>query len=64
MLNKKYLILITRERKSFWQLRQLDDFTINAVANLSVHERLNFPEAYSESSRTSKMELFGKMVNG
>ena len=64
MLNKKYLTLITRERKSFWQLRQLDDFTINAVSNLSVHERLNISEAYSESIRTSKMELFGKMVNG
>ena len=48
MLSKKYLTLITRERKSLWQLRQLDDFTINAIANLFIHERLKIPEAYSK----------------
>ena len=48
MLSKKYLTLITRERKSLWQLKRLDDFTINTITNLFVHGRLKIPEAYSE----------------
>ena len=48
---------------SFWQLRRLDYFTTNTIANFFVYERLKIPEAYSEPSRTPKMELFGKMVN-
>ena len=39
------------------------DFAINAIAILFVHERLNIPEAYSETSWASKMELFAKIVN-
>ena len=41
-----------------------DDFIINAVANLFVHERLKIPETYSEPSKTSKIELFAKNING
>ena len=61
-LKKKYLNCIPRERKPFWLLTGLDDFTINAIAKLFVHERLKIPEAYSEPSRTSKMELFTNLV--
>ena len=32
LVKQKYLTLITRERKSFWQLMKLDVFTINAIA--------------------------------
>ena len=49
MLSKKYLTLITREWKSFWQLRRLDDFNINTITNLFVHGRLKIPEAYPKS---------------
>ena len=54
---KKYFTLITCEHKSFGQLRQLDDFTINKIANLFVHGRLLIPKAHTKSSQTSKMEL-------
>ena len=64
MFSKKYLICIPREHKSFWQLSQLDDFIKNTVSNLFVHERLKIPEAYSEPSQTSKIELFAKIING
>ena len=33
-VKQKVFTFITRERKSFWQLRRLDDFTINTIANL------------------------------
>ena len=40
MLSKKHLTLNDpREQKPFWQLSQFDDFTINAIAKLFVHER-------------------------
>ena len=58
VLNKKYLTCIFREHKPFRQLSRSNDFTTDAVANLSVHERRKIPEAYSEPSRISKMELF------
>ena len=64
VLSKIYLTCIPHENKPFWQLRQLDEFAINAVANLYVHERLKIPEAYSEPSRTSKIELFANLVYG
>ena len=46
------------------RLSRVDNFTINSVANLFVHERLKIPEAYSEPSRTFKMELFAKIFRG
>ena len=61
MLNKKYLTCIPCEHRSFWQLNRLNDFTTETIANLFVHERLKIAEAYSESSGTSKMELFSEM---
>ena len=64
VLNKKYFTCIPREHKPFLQLNRLDEFDINAIANLFVHERLKVPEAYSESSRTSRMELFANLVYG
>ena len=36
----------------------------NVVANLFVQERQKIPEAHSEPSQTSKMELFPKTING
>ena len=62
VFSKKYLTCIPCEHKSFRQLSWLDDSTFIAIANLFVHERLKIPEAYSEPSRTSKMELFAKMI--
>ena len=64
LLSKKYLICISRQRKTFWKVSRLDDFVINAIANLFVHDRLKIPEAYSEPSRRSKMELFVNLVYG
>ena len=58
---QKYLTLIPCERKPFWHLRQLEDFPINALANLYVHERLEILEAYSEPIRKSKIDLFVKI---
>ena len=63
MLNKKYLTCISCEHKPFWQLSRLDNFTIDVIANLFVHERLKIPEAYSDPSQTSKTELLAKIVN-
>ena len=64
LLSKKYLTCIPREHKRFWQLSWLASWTfaINAIASLSVHEKLNIPEVYSPSYKF-KMELLGKMVN-
>ena len=62
MLSKKDLTYIPRERKSFWQLHRLDDFAINANAQLFVHERLEIPEPYTEPIRTSKMELLAEKL--
>ena len=62
MLNKKYLTCIPCEHRPFWQLNRLNDFTTETIANLFVHERLKIAEAYSESSGTSKMELFQKCL--
>ena len=39
-------------------LRRLDDFAFSAIANLFISERLKIPEACSEPSQKSKMELF------
>ena len=50
-----------REQKPFWQLSRLDDFTINAIVNFFIYERLKISEAYSELSRASNMELFAKI---
>ena len=38
-------------------VNRLDDFTINAIANIFVHERLKITKTYSERSRTDKTEL-------
>ena len=59
---KQKIHYIPREHK-FWQLNRLDEFTINAIANLLVYERFEIPEAYSEPRPTTKMELFAKIVN-
>ena len=64
MFSKKYLICIPGERKSFWQLSELDDFIINAVAKFLVHVRRKVPKAYSEPNQTSQMKLFAKIING
>ena len=50
VLSKKYLTLIPREHKPIWQLPRLDDFSINAIANLFINERLKIPETYLEPS--------------
>ena len=63
MFSKKCLICIPCEHKSFWQSGQLDGFIINLVAILFLHERLKIPEAYSEPSQKSKLELFPKIIN-
>ena len=39
-----------------------DDFAITAITNLFAHERLKMSEAYSEPSRTSKMDLSANLV--
>ena len=62
-VKQNIIYLIPCEHRQFWQLSQLDDFSINAVANLFIPERLKIPEAHSEPSQTSKMELFAEMVN-
>ena len=49
---------------AFWQLSRLNEIAINTIANLFLHERLKIPEAYSEPSRTSEMELFANIVYG
>ena len=49
---------------AFWQLSRLNEFAINAIANLFLYERLKIPEAYAEPSRTSEMELFANIVYG
>ena len=36
---------------------------ISVPSNLFVHEGLKIPEAYSEPSQTSKIEIFAKIVN-
>ena len=62
MLSKKCLACISRKHKPFLQLSRLDKFTINAIANFFVHEKMKIPEVYSEHSRTSRMELFVNLV--
>ena len=62
-VKQKIIYLIPCEHRQFWQLSQLHDFSINAVVNLFIPERLKIPEAHSEPSQTSKMELFAEMVN-
>ena len=37
---------------------------VNAVETFSFIKRLNIPETYSEPSRTSKMKVFAKIVQG
>ena len=64
LIKQKNLTCIPREHKPFWQLSRLNDFVINTIAHLFIRERLNIPEAYSEPSITSKMELFPKIVKG
>ena len=59
--SKKCLTSVPREHKPFCQLSRLDDFAINAIVNLFVHEGLKIPEAYSKASRISKMELFANL---
>ena len=44
-LAKQYFACIPREHRSFWQVSRLDDFTIDAIANLFLRERLKIPEA-------------------
>ena len=48
LLSKKYLTWIPHKHKVFWQLRLLDDFTINIIRN--IFERLKIPEKYSQTS--------------
>ena len=43
VLSQKYITCIPPEHKPFWQWIQLDDFTINVVVNVFVHERLKNP---------------------
>ena len=62
-VKQKIIYLIPCEHRQFWQLSQLDDFSINAVANLFIPEKLKIPEAHSEPSQISKMEPFAEMVN-
>ena len=62
-IKQKYLTCIPCENKPFWQLSQLNYFSIKTIANIFVQERLKIPEAYSEPRGTVKIELFAKMVN-
>ena len=64
MLSKKYLTCINREHTLFWQVSRLDDFAINAIANLFFHERLKIPEVHSEPSQTFKIEPYANLVYG
>ena len=48
LLSKKYLTWIPHKHKVFWQLRLLDDFSINIIRN--IFERLKIPEKYSQTS--------------
>ena len=59
---KKFLTCISRKCKPFWQLSQLNDFTTIAIAKLFVHEKLNIPEACSETSQSSKTGICAKIV--
>ena len=43
-------------------LRWIDGFVMNAIANLFLHERLKIPEAYSEPSQISNMEIFANLL--
>ena len=63
-VQQKVSTCVPCEHKPFWNLSSLDDFTINAIANLFVYERLKIPEANSELSRTSETELFADLVYG
>ena len=63
LIKQKISNFIPHKPKPFWQLSQLNDSAINAIANLFVHERLKIPEVYSECSQVFKMELFAKIVN-
>ena len=56
------LTLITLEHKSFWQLRQLDGFTINTIAKLFVYGRLKIPEVYSEPVEYLKWSFWEKWL--
>ena len=56
VLSKIFLAFLVKQL--FWQFSRLDDFTINAVASIFVHESPNIIGAYSETNRASKMELF------
>ena len=48
VLSKKYMTCIPSEYS--WQLTHLGGFTLDAIANLFIHERLKIAEAYSEPS--------------
>ena len=52
------------EHKPFWELSWSDHFAIDTIPNHFVHERLTVPEAYSEPSQTSKIELSANLVYG
>ena len=62
-VKEKHLTCIPYEHQPFWQLSRLDDLAINATAKHLVYGRLKMPEAYSEPSQTSKIDLFAKVVN-
>ena len=64
VISKNYLTYISCERKPFSQLSRLSYFNIKTIANLFVHKKPKILEWYSEPSRTSKMELFAKIVDG
>ena len=64
VLGKKYLTCIPHEYKPFLQLSELNHFTTDAVENFFRSWKAKDAREYSEPSRTSKTELFAKMVNG
>ena len=49
VIRKRYVTCISREHKPFYQLRRLNDFNINTVANLFVLEKPKIPKRYSGS---------------
>ena len=51
------------ECKPFCQQSQLDEYTINVIANLFVLERPNIPEAFPEPTQISKVELLAEIAS-
>ena len=63
-VKQKISFLHSSWKQTIWQLSWLNDFSIDAIANIFVYERLKIPDAHSEPRGTSNMGFFAKMVSG